>query len=155
MLNNEETLKSLEQQIEDAQNRVFNIDQGYARVKRLHDSEILAITELQGIKSTIEQNVKELTMVKTTLEKEVSSLQSEKDSLTVDNEQSRKHFVEVNADIDKKSLEHSERETVVMAKESAVEVREQKVAQRENNAEVREIEAEDKHSKIKDFISKL
>lgn len=153
--NTSEELKIIEQKIEDARSSLMLLEKNYLLMQKLHSSEEYALEQLTTRKSELERTVKSLIDQRDGFHNEIISLTSEKQSLISDTTESRKLFVETNAQIDSAVAEHNIAKTDLAKKQDELNARQLDIEQRESRASESERQLEVKHNKIKAFTKDL
>lgn len=155
MLNNNEEIKTAEQQLEDLHNRMLIMDQNYDRVKRLHDSEKDNIRVLQDFKSDLESDTKKLSEKKDLLNSEITDLENKKSTLNIEIESSENNLSKINKDIAQKLTDIIERERIIEEKEKNHDFRSAALSKHENILDQWNLELREKHDKITAFKESL
>lgn len=155
MLNNEQELRIIEQKIEDAHQRLLSIDQQFARVQKMHNSEKVSIEQLQQIKADLTLSTADLDTKKDTLNSEISTLVIMKGELSVDIDESEQKLKKVRLQIETEMADSDSRKVVIESKQKELGLREGVLVNRETEMSKRESDIKDKHSKIKVFAESL
>lgn len=154
-MNTEEELKSAEQKVEEAHQRLLSIDQQYYRVQKLHQSEEVTIASLREIKTTLENRISILNQEIDKGQLTVEILIKNKEEITAYISSRVMDLKKDNEEIESKKKEQEERETVLSAKEIAIEVREHNLDKREKEVKGREEEVLEKQERITSFATSL
>ncbi len=155
MLKNEQELKTVEQKIEDAHQKLIGINFEHDRIKKFHQSEKSAIEQIQPIKTDLEKSVLGLTASKKTLSDEIVNLESEKASLNQDIAKLRDEFVSLNKQIETETASHKERTGVVIEAEKNLDLHRNSLFAREETIAETEILVNEKYLKLKEFINSI
>ena len=155
MLNNESDLRTLEQKIEDATNKLLSINLDHKRVKDLHDAKVAEIANLNNFNIDLTSTNEKLTAQKDSLLKDIQDLSDKKADYQRSLGVIESDYDKVKSDTEALKADHDNREALVVAKETAVGVREESVQERENAVNESEKSLADRHQLIKDLVSKL
>jgi predicted nucleic acid-binding Zn-ribbon protein len=155
MINAPEQLKTVEQKLEEAQNKMLLLDQNYDRIKRLHDSEQTQVRSLQDVKSTLEASNKDLIFANEKLTAENLILTNQKADLEKDMSGARSILSHINQEIKAQSDVHIESHKKLEAVSEKLSQKEQDITDRENAVTQKEQDLNEKHDKIRLFIETL
>lgn len=154
-MNENEQLKTITQQIEDAHIKLLSIDQQYARVQKLHQAEEGAIAQLQQIKVDLEKAKEDLTSKKDQLTKEVSSLEEKLGSIKTETSKEQDRLASLLADNNSLIEENKKKEDEIFNKAIDISLRESAVIEKEKELREREIVIANKQEKLAQIVNSL
>lgn len=155
MYDNNEQLKTVEQKIEDAHQRLLSIDQQYNRVQKFHQSEQASIEQLQPIKADLEKAVADLKDLQKATIEDISELQKTKLALTSDVEDMKAQLAKAEDDINVMVANYTEKEKLLQDKLDNADSRGNAVTIRELAVEEKEKSLAEKHKAVKELAAKL
>lgn len=155
MITQPEEVLTAEKKLEELHNQMLVLDQNYARVKGLKESEESQIAELQNIKATLtesnnalESKIKEHTA-------EIAKLEEEAYIVKRETEEAKRGFSQVNEDLDKIRMDIEAKRGEFYAKETDLKNKESELSIREENLKALESELSRKSDRIKLFKESL
>lgn len=155
MANKLEELKILEQKIEDEHNRLLSINNEQVRMLKLVESEKYEISELQGLKVNIKEELDTLKLNKKALEIEIANLHKEQEELVEGSADVRIEILNIKALIANELKLRDEKMTDLDVRKSLVENKEQEISDREKALVLGEIILKKNHEAIKELVAKL
>lgn len=155
MVNNEEDIRTANQKVDDAHNRLLSIEQAYERTKRFKATEEQELEKIGYFKADIEKTIATLTSQKETLSGEIRSREEEKTALNKDiSDLKRKKDEFETAMIKTRNAQEKYEEALRLMNDSLVS-RETSVFKRENQVDASEKVLNKKHELIRSFKENL
>lgn len=138
MLIQPEEVKTAEQRVEEARNRVTILEQDYLRIQKLRYAEEYALGEQSKVKAELDKQVSELTLISTELNTDIKKLQGVKEKTSLEIQDAEKELAltkkkaeTIKSDQNDKTSELIKQEAFLSDKEDALSAREAKVVDRE------------------------